>query len=69
LIQDRGQVFQKMALRPVEEVVGRVLERADVAMEVKEAVTVVSALEQGEVVGDVATAGGFVLEVALWSLE
>ena len=54
-----------MGLRPVEEVVGRVLERADVAMEVEQAITVVGALQQGEVVGDVATAGGFVLEVAL----
>ena len=54
-----------MGLRPVEEVVGRILEGADVAVEVEQAVTVVGALEQGEVVGDVATAGGFVLEVAL----
>ena len=54
-----------MGLRPVEEVIGRVLERADVAMEVEQAITVVGALQQGEVVGDVATAGGFVLEVAL----
>jgi len=54
-----------VGLRPVEEVIGRVLERADVAMEVEQAITVVGALQQGEVVGDVATAGGFVLEVAL----
>jgi len=49
----------------VEEVVGRVLDRADVAMEVEQAITVVGALQQGEVVGDVETAGGFVVEVAL----
>ena len=54
-----------MTLRPVEEVIGRVLERADVAMEVEEAVTVAGTLKEGEVVGDVTTTGGFVLEVAL----
>jgi hypothetical protein len=65
LIQDRCKAFQEVALRPVEEVVSWVLERADVAVEVEQAVAVLCAFQQGEVVGDIATASCFVFQVAL----
>jgi len=54
-----------MALCPIEEVVGRVLKRADIAVKVEQAVAVSSALQQGKIVGDIAPASCFVFQVAL----